>query len=256
MTEKLVWVLASVLPAVAAGWAIRFGYTVVFGDSDKQLRSFLLKKQSQRKRRWYIRAFVTAVQRRAAISDGMVQAMTLLLVLVTASVSFATLGLILLLATADIEIDQRTAVIRIDNSLRELEGSSESKTAVELRTELKELRNELVGQEPRIRAMRLYTRVAFLGPAALMALSVAGFSFWLPLFLRRRIFAFEVERFTLRMQGLATPAELAELTLAEVFVQDEKSLREFIGVARRIAERHSVVQLVVRFDLWSPLQAS
>ena len=99
--------------------------------------------------------------------------------------------------------------------------------------------------------MRQFAGVMFLLPSALAATLLFVAMFWGPLFVRKRIFAFEIERFALRMQGLATAEELAELALLEIRVADEGSLREFIDVTRRIAVKHSVPQLAARFDLWS-----
>ncbi len=66
----------------------------------------------------------------------------------------------------------------------------------------------------------------------------------------RQRFAYEIERFTLRIQGLASKAELAELAVAEADVIDEKTLRHFVEITRGVASRHGIPQLVTTFDLW------
>ena len=64
-------------------------------------------------------------------------------------------------------------------------------------------------------------------------------------------FADEVERFTLRVQGLASKAELVELVAAESAVSDEASSRRYVAVMRQIATRHGISDLVRSFELWS-----
>jgi len=66
----------------------------------------------------------------------------------------------------------------------------------------------------------------------------------------RRRFAHELDRFTMRIQGLASKAELAELAILESRLTYERSLRAFIAAARAIANRHQVSALAETFDLW------
>ncbi|MCW5983153.1 MAG: hypothetical protein KIT09_34000 [Bryobacteraceae bacterium] len=87
--------------------------------------------------------------------------------------------------------------------------------------------------------------------ASLVASGIFVLFVWMPFIAMRAKFASEIERFTLRIQGLASKSELAELAVLEATVSDEDSLRSFIKHARVIATRHAVPQLVTRFDLWS-----
>jgi hypothetical protein len=80
---------------------------------------------------------------------------------------------------------------------------------------------------------------------------VYGLFFWLPLTAMRRLFEGEVNRFTLRIQGMADKSELADLALAESVVVDEESLHTFVKIAAAVAERHGVLPLAERFDLWA-----
>ena len=66
----------------------------------------------------------------------------------------------------------------------------------------------------------------------------------------RARFAHELERFTLRIQGLATKDELAELVTKEVAVKDEATAKEFVDVMAKIAAKHKVDVLVESFLLW------
>jgi hypothetical protein len=87
--------------------------------------------------------------------------------------------------------------------------------------------------------------------AAFFAVSLVAYFFWIPYAVKRRRFGAELDRFLLRIQGLASKAELAELALAESRVVDERTLRAFIDHARTIANRHGVGELVSPFDLWA-----
>lgn len=75
-------------------------------------------------------------------------------------------------------------------------------------------------------------------------------AFWFPYVVIRKRFEYELARFTLRIQGLASKAELAELAVAEAQVTSEQSLRIFVEKAKAIAVRHEVPQLVSTFDVW------
>jgi hypothetical protein len=97
------------------------------------------------------------------------------------------------------------------------------------------------------------SKAALLGRSAACGLwlsaVLAGF-LWIPFVVTRRLFSFELNRFNLRIQGLASKAELAEIAVAEVTVRDERSLRAFVSKAREVAARHGIPQLVDTFDLW------
>ena len=68
----------------------------------------------------------------------------------------------------------------------------------------------------------------------------------------RSAFAHELERFTLRIQGLASKPELAELVTKELAVKDENTAKEFVDVMAKIANRYKVGPLVDTFLLWGP----
>ena len=79
--------------------------------------------------------------------------------------------------------------------------------------------------------------------------------FWFPYVVIRKAFDHELTRFMLRIQGLASKAELAELAVAEARVKNEQSLRVFVDKIKVIAARHEIPQLVSTFDLWTPSQS-
>jgi hypothetical protein len=60
-----------------------------------------------------------------------------------------------------------------------------------------------------------------------------------------------VSRFSLRIQGLATPKELAELTEQELKVRDPESLRQYVALMRDVASAKGIVQLTKTFELWN-----
>ena len=86
-------------------------------------------------------------------------------------------------------------------------------------------------------------------------LLISGVAFgawlWVPMAAVRRQFGYELDRFTTRIQGMATEGELAELARAELKVKDEASLRAFLSIAADIAGRYDASGLVSRFDPWA-----
>jgi len=77
-----------------------------------------------------------------------------------------------------------------------------------------------------------------------------GWVAWMPYVLMRRQFAHEIQRFSLRIQGLATSEELAALTKAELDVRDSRTLAEYVKVMGRIAARYDMPELTRSFELW------
>lgn len=63
-------------------------------------------------------------------------------------------------------------------------------------------------------------------------------------------FAFELSRFANRMQGLASKAELAELTKLEMAVRSEETARAYVDKMAAVARRYNVEELVDSFRLW------
>lgn len=250
MASLALWIVGAVSTVLVA-WAIRFGYALVVGDSDKQLRSFLLTTRSRWKRERYIRAFVAAVRGRTVMGDAFVAVNTMTAAVAAFWMAQATIGVIAMIESGNTESRQREQIYRVEALLSKLDEPLKKPDADDPRSELKELRQGLKETEPNIRRMKRFAQLMFLVPSGLAVTVLLVAFFWGPIFVKKRIFAFEVERFTLRMQGLATAEELAELALLETRVSDEASLREFIHLTRRIAVKHSVPQLAARFDLWS-----
>ena len=86
--------------------------------------------------------------------------------------------------------------------------------------------------------------------ATYVVAAILFYVFWLPFSIMRKRFTHELDRFSLRIQGLASKTELAELALAETIIADEITLRLYLSLAVGIATRHGILQLASRFDLW------
>jgi hypothetical protein len=73
---------------------------------------------------------------------------------------------------------------------------------------------------------------------------------WIPYVWFRSRFSWELERFALRIQGLASKSELADLVKKEAAVRDEESAKSFVDQMGVIANRHGVEDLIRTFELW------
>ena len=87
------------------------------------------------------------------------------------------------------------------------------------------------------------------------AVAGAALAYWLlrfhlPFVIFRSCFSYELDRFLLRIQGLAVKSELAELVQLEGLVRDEESAMRYVAKMAEIATRHKVEHLVASFVLW------
>jgi hypothetical protein len=229
MTSLLIGVFGSAIVAVLYGFFV--------AQREEQIRGYLAAKREGVARRRALRAFVGAIRGQAAVVDTIMLLALVLLVPFLVSTLFFTSAR-----------ELQTTIMRLD-SAKNIEESSEAALAARL--------VELQGEADRLSeaGRRLVVLSYGIGALALLV-SCYGYYYWAPFVVRRRRFAYEVERFTLRIQGLADRSELASLALAESRVTDEASLREFIAAARAIALKHGVNQLVDRFDLWVSSESS
>jgi hypothetical protein len=211
-----------------------FIYLLLFAQREDKIRSYLSKKRRGLMRRRYVNAFVGAVRGKAATTDTAILAFIVLFVPLVMSVYL-----------------QRRA--------QELEGLiSETRTKMEkfeshdqmqphVDKEVADLKDRLTEFEKGAHKLILSARVM---AWALIAAFSIGLWFWLPFLVMRRGFDHELQRFTLRIQGLASKSEIAELAVAESKVKNEETLRHFFEVTRKIAERHNILELVSTFNLW------
>lgn len=234
--------LTSFLIGLVASAIVAIVYGLVFAQREGRIRATLAAKRKGWARRRYIRAFIGALRGEASTTDTRLLAQIILYILLSFS-------LLILAGSEAVDIGMKkidATLASIEQDVAKLEGRTinEPHPTVE---RLRKLQSEVASLRswgyPLVRALWV---LGLLG----IALFYAALWFWLPFVVMRRHFAFELERFTLRIQGLASKAELAELALAESLVKDEETLRAFVAAAAVVAECHSVPQLVETFNLW------
>ncbi len=234
-------ILQNLLIGLAASAIVAVLYGFFVAQREKEIRGYLATKREGWRRRRYVKALVGAVRGGGAASDtGMLGFLTLLAPLAIAVGFWYAADY--LQSRLDY-VDEKTARLT-----QELQQDAAAVTRESLETDLQQMRNE-------INQLRQRARLQLLLPRGISIMGLAGFYygvlFWLPFAVLRRRFGHEIDRFTLRIQGLASKAELAELAIAESEVSDENSLRAFLDLAAAIAARHEVPQLADRFDLWT-----
>lgn len=230
--------LVAYLIGIAGSATVAIIYGLFFSQREDKIRAFLSAKRKGWSRRRYIMAFVGAVRGEAVATDTRLLAYTWL---------FIVLCLATFFLAASRNIAGRIAVLdaQIEGTESRLDVRVQTKEAAE--AQMGDVRAKLLAVKSDYAPIQLASLVTSVGGFVLM---YAAMLFWLPFVVMRRRFAFELERFALRIQGLATKTELAELALAESEVVDEESLRAFVRIAGAIAERHGIPQLVKTFDLW------
>lgn len=228
--------LETFLYTVFAGFVGAGIYGLLLGQREAKIRGYLASKQHGWVRKRHVKAYVTAVRGYAVALDTRILGMLLLIIpFATAAIFWAEASSF----TQDLDSLANRAV--------EFE-QGRSPTPESLLAELRESR-------AKVDALRTQAKPFIIGLRVVSILTyfvfLYGLWFWLPLATKRRQLAYEIDRFTLRIQGLASKAELADLAVAESNVADEESLRAFVRLAGVIAARHEVPQLVARFDLWA-----
>lgn len=227
MNGFLIGLLASLVVALL--------YGLFFAQREDRIRLYLRVSSRGLVRLWYVAAFVGAVRGRAVAGDTGL--LGYLILLVPFILSFW-------LSASARNIESNFA--RLDVDLKRVEEASGTPRSTPVPT-LESLRRE-------VEELKTESRTFLSGVKAASWLSFGAFYvgllIWRPFIVMRRRFAYELDRFTLRIQGLASKTELAELAVLESRVCDEKSLRSFVRAARGIAARHNVSEMVATFDLW------
>jgi len=235
MATFLIGILASAIIAVI--------YGAVFAQREEKIRGFLSAKREGWARRRYVKAFVGAVRGHAAAADTlMIGVLVLTIPFVLAGVFWSGAG----------DLKSRVGILdtRLTLAAQTLhEGQTATRESLEadLRRERGNLDTLKASADRLVLIMRAFSIV-------LVGECLYGLFFWLPFATMRRQFEREIDRFTLRIQGLASKGELAQLAMAESAVADEESLRSFVQIAAAIATRQGVPRLVDRFDLWAHLK--
>jgi len=207
----------------------------------EKLRTYLATKRSGWARNRYIKIFIGAVRGEAAAFDTAVLASLILMLSLL-------MALWIWSSATEVERDRRSLQNKFDvlTALRRNEKIEITKDKVEaLDAEVQREVPELIKRLEQDVFLRRIFSIAD-GLIFIWMLFI-----WFPYVIIRKQFEHELTRFTLRIQGLASKAELAELAVAEAQVTTEQSLRIFVEKAKAIAVRHEVPQLVSTFDLWS-----
>ena len=232
MTSFLLSILAGTIVAIAYGW--------LFAQREEKIRGALSAKRTAWARRRYVKAFVGSVRGHAGVIDTLILGLIILTVPFVAAVTMH-------LGASYLESRLEVNDIRLSSVEAKLH-QEEAITKESLEADVRKLRAEVDSQKASggrtILMMDLFS-------AVMLGVVFYGLLLWLPFAVMRKQFEREIDRFNLRIQGLASKAELAELALAESSVSDEESLRSFVQIAAAIAKRQGVPRLVERFDLWA-----
>jgi hypothetical protein len=231
--------ISALLGAIILSLLAAFLFRVFLITPADATREYLAKQRSGWRRKRYVRIFVEAVRGQAKIDE----AILLFRVSYFIPLMLVFFGTALLLESFHSTRFANQMIKQYENALRN-----------EVSVVQQPAENPL---QAAIRAMNDEKRkmvVAWWSGLAVTALSALWF-FWLlvfrlPFVVFRNRFSYELDRFTLRIQGLASKAELAELIKREAEVTDEQSARAFVDVIARIADRHGVRPLVDTFLLW------
>jgi hypothetical protein len=231
--------ITGLILGIAGSAVVAILYGLILGQREEQIRHYLSTQRKGLARRRYVRAFVGAVRGRAAAANTSI--LTILILVIPLIVA-------ILAGAAAIQMEQQSQAIdvklqRVNSGMGMAEGTNhqaEKDKLIALNKEWNEIKTQ---------SSRLVIESRVIGGLGLLVFYI-GWFLWRPFLVMRQRFAYEIERFTLRIQGLATKAELAELAVAEANVIDEKTLRHFVEITRGVASRHGIPQLVATFDLW------
>lgn len=215
-------------------------YGLILGGRENQIRAYLSARSTGWLRRRYVKLFIGAVRGEAAAFDTSILAFFIIVFLLFSTMLpfYYARETDRLLRNLQTEINFAKAMLDKDKTPTQ---ETDPKASI---TEWIDKGSALIKRDER--AIVMFKVVASISGICLIAFSL----FWYPFLVFRRQFAHELDRFTLRIQGLASKAELAELAVAEAKVKDEETLRLFVDCARAVALRHNIPQLVSTFDLW------
>jgi len=217
--------------------AVLYGFFI--SQREEQIRQYLSAQRKGWVRKRYVRAFVGAVRgRAAALNTSLLAILILLIPFVFYIVSWSEAS----------QLEQR--IYAINNNHQKLD----SILGGTYKPDIESAKNDFIAlakewKDIKIKSSRIIVALRTSGVLSLIVFYMALF-FWRPFVVMRQRFAYEIDRFTLRIQGLASKAELAEIAVAEAAVVDEETLRHFVKIMHDVASRHGIPQLVTTFDLW------
>jgi hypothetical protein len=225
---------------------LRFIFRVFLEKPADATRDAYLLQRSDSRRRFFIRAFVEAVQGKGKSDDSFAIAALWRFF----PVCFIFTGLLMLNGFDDEQlVKNRRSIEAILEVIRNPASNAASPSLIE-----RELEGErLLANLEQTRAMLV--RNWWIGAFAI----VVGIACWiwlsayrLPLVETRSRIAHQLERFTLRIQALATDEELVELIRKESAVWNEQTAKEYVNAMVKIARRYDVESLVYSFMPWEP----
>ena len=222
-------------------------YGLFFAQKEERIRAFLKQKSDGWIKRRYVKAFVGAVRGEAVAGDTYLIAYLWLLVIFVAA-TFASY-FEAEVEKAHVANNKNISALekRLDAIFMPQKDLSVEEEMLEIKSQIKDTKVHVADVDSSLVYLLIHYHVISMFLSILLFL---GILFWHPYLVMRQRFSFEMQRFTLRIQGLASKAELAELAVAESQVVDEKTLRKFVETTRAVADRHNVSELVSTFDLW------
>lgn len=226
-------------------------YGVFLSKNENKIWAYLGDARAGWKRRRYVRIFIQAIRGEARSSDSR----TLGYLLMVYPAFFIMFGSFIL-------GEHNSRVASLENEAKELQDLKEA--LQDLREEKippsTSIEEKIAIAETKVSAFLSSTKSYY--PAIIFLVCVGYLSFFwmhgirLPYVVFRSRFAHELDRFLMRIQGLASKSELAQLVKLEVKVRDEEIAICFVNMMASIARRHDVEELVDTFMLWGPLVPS
>ncbi len=209
-------------------------YAFFLSNREDAIRSCIVRSGKGWIKRRYVRIFIHAVRGEATAAD----ARDLTHILLIYPIMMISVGWSLYYSHQSATEDVDQIIVRVENLKADEDATPDTPESIE--KELHQARTQLDFRYPQIVTFLIFGHLWF---------------FWMvfirqPFVVFRRRFAHELNRFLLRIQGLASKNELAELAQLEAKVQDQQSATEYVNKMASIARRYNVEHLVDTFLLW------
>lgn len=234
-TTILVSIFSSLIVAIFYGFFI--------SKKEDAIRGYLKNSAKGIVRGVYITAFVSAVRGKDKVGDTSNLAYLLLFFCLSMALYYQQN----IKDTVQIYDRQVAEVAGLKDKLLKL-NDKKAKKEIESIEKLRESSEKrLNSSSGDAEMLRMFGNVIYIGSFVVFYI---GLLLWRPYLVMRKRFGHEMGVFLMRIQGLASKQELANLAVAESKVTNSKSLQEFISLTKEVAARHNVVELVSTFDLW------
>lgn len=235
--------MREILVALVVGVLGSALFSLLLASAVDSLRHNLNRRTAGYLRRRYVRALLEAVRGRAAVSSTymLTWLVSFTLMVVAGSMFFGARSLEEQMATNRAELESTRASL-FANSVTKIPAT---------RAQLEERVRALTRESNSLTStVHYFSLLANASSAGIIAFVIWLQIVWIPFAIVRATFTHEVHRFALRIQGLASKAELASLTELELRVCDEATLRKYVALMRQIAARHGAETLTSSFELW------